>query len=206
MSARIAVYVYGTDLVSQAGVAAQLRGRPETYVVDEHAIDDAVVAVVVIDTIDEQLARIICGIQRDGCPRIVVVAASFADADLLVAIEAGAAGVVRRQDVTPEVLARVVVAVLRGDRLVAPPSITGKPVTTKPAAAAGQPRTRAAALAGREVQVLALLAEGLDTQEIADRLAYSERTIKGIIHGVTTRLHLRNRSHAVAFAIKSGVV
>lgn len=201
MSARIAVYVYGTDLVSQAGVAAQLRGRPETYVVDEHTIDDAVVAVVVVDTIDEQLVRIICGIQRDGCPRIVVVTAALVESDLLTAVEAGAVGVMRRQDITPEALARAVVAAARGDRLTAPPSMTS--TAAKPQAPT---ETRDAALAEREVQVLALLADGFDTQEIADRLAYSERTIKGIIHGFTTRLHLRNRSHAVAFAIKSGVV
>ena len=58
----------------------------------------------------------------------------------------------------------------------------------------------------RERSVLVLLAEGLDTTEIAQRLAYSERTIKNIIHDVITRLNLRNRSHAVAYAIKSGIV
>jgi DNA-binding NarL/FixJ family response regulator len=198
MSARIAVYVYGTDLVSQAGVAAQLRGRPETYVVDDQAIDDAAVAVVVVDRIDDQLLRIVHGIQRDGCPRVVLVAASFVEEDLLLAVEAGVAGVVRRQDVTPEALARAVVAAARGERLAAPRPLA--PVAGRDG------RRPATTLADREVQVLALLADGFDTQEIADRLAYSERTIKGIIHGVTTRLHLRNRSHAVAFAIKAGVV
>ena len=51
-----------------------------------------------------------------------------------------------------------------------------------------------------------LLADGLATSEISRQLAYSERTIKNIIHQVTTRLNLRNRSHAVAYAIKAGVV
>ena len=53
MSARIAVYVHGDDPISKAGVAAQLRGRPETYVVEVEAIDEAAVAVVVTDEIDE---------------------------------------------------------------------------------------------------------------------------------------------------------
>ena len=60
-----------------------------------------------------------------------------------------------------------------------------------------------AGLTERERDVLRLLADGLDTAEIAGQLAYSERTIKNIIHDLTTRLNLRNRSHAVAYAVKS---
>ncbi len=37
-------------------------------------------------------------------------------------------------------------------------------------------------------------------------MAYSERTIKNIIHEVTRRLNLRNRSHAVAYAVKAGLI
>ncbi|MFF7581273.1 LuxR family transcriptional regulator [Streptomyces sp. NPDC008061] len=59
---------------------------------------------------------------------------------------------------------------------------------------------------GREVEVLRLLAEGLDTTEIAAKLNYSERTIKNIIFAVTRRLNLRNRTHAVAYAMRIGAL
>lgn len=49
-------------------------------------------------------------------------------------------------------------------------------------------------------------AEGWDTATVANRLCYSERTVKGTLHGVTTRLQLRNRSHAVAYAIRHGLI
>jgi len=64
----------------------------------------------------------------------------------------------------------------------------------------------AAGLGTREVEVLRLLAEGLDTAEIAQAMNYSERTVKSIIHGVLTRCRLRNRAHAVAFALRSGAL
>jgi len=63
-----------------------------------------------------------------------------------------------------------------------------------------------AVLADREVEVLRLVAEGLDTAEIASRLSYSQRTIKTVLHDVTTRLQLRNRSHAVAYALREGLI
>ncbi|AGM05628.1 LuxR family transcriptional regulator [Amycolatopsis keratiniphila] len=63
-----------------------------------------------------------------------------------------------------------------------------------------------AALSSREIEVLRLMADGFDTQEIAAELAYSERTVKNVIYAVTDRLRLRNRSHAVAYAIREGVI
>ena len=63
-----------------------------------------------------------------------------------------------------------------------------------------------AGLNPREVKVLRLMSEGLDTAEIAQRLCYSQRTVKNIIYGVNNRLHLRNRPHAVAYAMRAGVI
>jgi DNA-binding NarL/FixJ family response regulator len=54
--------------------------------------------------------------------------------------------------------------------------------------------------------VLRLLADGCDTAEVGRRLFYSERTVKNIIHDVTSRLELRNRVHAVAYAIREGLI
>jgi DNA-binding CsgD family transcriptional regulator len=64
----------------------------------------------------------------------------------------------------------------------------------------------ASGLDAREVDVLRLIADGLDTAEIADRMKYSERTVKNILYAMMTRLNLRNRSHAVAYAMRSGII
>jgi DNA-binding NarL/FixJ family response regulator len=72
--------------------------------------------------------------------------------------------------------------------------------------AAGRSGPPSLGLATREVDVLRLVSEGLDTGEIAAKLSYSERTVKNVIHGLTTRLHLRNRAHAVAYALREGYI
>ena len=61
-------------------------------------------------------------------------------------------------------------------------------------------------LTEREIEVLKLLAEGLDTAEVGERLFLSDRTVKTIVHDVTSRLELRNRTHAVAHAIRLGLI
>ena len=61
-------------------------------------------------------------------------------------------------------------------------------------------------LTPRETEVLRLVAEGLDTSEIAARMCYSERTVKNVLHDLTTRLQLKNRTHAVAYAVREGLI
>jgi DNA-binding NarL/FixJ family response regulator len=208
MRGRIGVFVYGSDPISEAGVSSQLRGRPGLYVVEQRHIDEADVAVVVVDEIDDQAARTIRGIQRDQCPRIVVVAAEFDEAALLQAVESGASAVLRRHEATPERLSKAVELAARGEGTMAP-DLLGRLLQQMSRLQRDVLAPRGLSPLGmsdREVQVLRHLADGYDTAEIAEAMAYSERTIKNIIHEVTSRLQLRNRSHAVAYAMKSGII
>jgi len=65
---------------------------------------------------------------------------------------------------------------------------------------------RLSGISARETDVLRLIAQGLSTREIAKKLCYSERTVKSLLHDVTVRFELRNRSHAVAFAVREGLI
>ncbi|WP_245812378.1 helix-turn-helix transcriptional regulator [Actinophytocola xinjiangensis] len=59
-------------------------------------------------------------------------------------------------------------------------------------------------LTQRETDVLALIAEGFDTTEIAAKLSYSVRTVKAVLSSLMARHGLRHRAHAVAFAVRAG--
>ena len=61
-------------------------------------------------------------------------------------------------------------------------------------------------LTDREAEVLRLVADGYDTAEIATTLCYSQRTVKNVLHDMTARFNLRNRSHAVAYAVRQGLI
>ena len=208
MTGRIPIFVYARDPITQAGIAAALRGSAQLKVLDETGLDRAQVAVVAADEVDDETLRVIRAIQRSSSPRVLLVAARLDDGGLIAAVEAGACGLLRRSEATPETLVRAVVAAAQGDGMV-PPDLLGRLLSQMGSLqrhVLGPRGFTFSGLSERELGVLRLVADGLDTSEIAEQLSYSERTIKNIIHDITTRLHLRNRSHAVAFAMRHGLI
>src|SRR3954452_15426831 len=102
MNVRTPVFVYAADPVSQAGLEQILRTDAGLLVLPTGRIDEAAVAVIGVDDIDEDAVRAIAGVQRDGCPRVVVVAAQLDEHGVLAAGDAGALGMVRRGEATAE--------------------------------------------------------------------------------------------------------
>jgi DNA-binding NarL/FixJ family response regulator len=208
MSVRVPVYVYAADPVSGAGVASELRLRPDLLLVGESELDQAEVAVVVADNLDPGTIRTVRAIQRNGCPRVVMVVTHLDDAGLLAAVEAGACGILRRSEAVPERVAEAVLVAAKGDGSV-PPDLLGRLLDQMSRLQRQVLAPRGLSLSGfsdREVDILRLLADGWDTSAIAVKLSYSERTVKQVIHDITTRLQLRNRSHAVAYAVRQGLI
>lgn len=208
MSNRIRVFVYAHDPISQAGLASQLRSRPEVQVVEEADLDTAQVAVVVADEVTEETSRVVRAIQRNGIPRVVLVVTRLDDAGMVAGVEAGACGLLRRSDARPEALVAAIQGAANGDGAV-PADLLGRlleHVGRLQREVLSPSGMTLSGLTEREIEVLRLVSEGKDTAEIATELAYSERTIKNIIHDVTARLNLKNRSHAVAYAVRQGLI
>ncbi|MCU1693401.1 MAG: transcriptional regulator, LuxR family [Frankiales bacterium] len=205
---RVKVYVHARDPISEAGVASQLRPRPEVMVLSAEEAERAEVAVVVVDAVDEEAVRLLRVVQRKGIARTVLVASRLDDGDLVPAVEVGVLGLVRRSDATPERLVKVICSAAAGEGSV-PPDLLGRlldQVGTLQRQVLSPRGLTFTGLTTREIEVLRLIAEGNDTAEIATTLAYSERTVKNVLHDVTSRLYLRNRSHAVAYALRQGLI
>jgi DNA-binding NarL/FixJ family response regulator len=208
MSRPIATYVHGLDPISRAGVISQLRTRPELTIVDEMEVDEATVAVVVTDLLDDDTIRAMRALRRGDLPRLVLVATVLDESALVAAAEVGVGGLLRRVDATPDALVRTIRRVAAGDGEI-PPDLLGRVLDQLGRLQRQVLAPRGLTFAGltpRETEVLRLVADGFDTAEIAGRMCYSERTVKNVLHDLTTRLQLRNRSHAVAYAVREGLI
>lgn len=184
----VSVRVEAGDPLLRAGVENCLRGYDDLAVAGAGAA--ASVALIVVETLDDAAVRAVVAAARP----VLLVATVVDPAAGTRALRAGVAGVLRRKDASPERLRSALLAVADGYGTVPPDLLT--PVLT----------AAAPALDDREKAVLSLLAEGHETAEVAKRLAYSVRTVTGIVHGITRRLRLRNRAHAVAYALREGLI
>ncbi len=203
---RVSVTVLATDPISQQGVEACLRPRQEVRVLTEQ--ESADVLLVVVDEMDDVALRLLRSLARRPESTVVLVPTRIDDGGLVKAVEAGVVGVVRRCDGTADQLAEVIQAAANGEGRL-PGDLLGRLLVQvgRLQRQVLAPRGLSfAGLAQREIEVLRLVADGYDTAEIAGRLAYSERTVKNVLHDVTSRLQLRNRSQAVAYALREGLI
>ena len=135
--------------------------------------------------------------------RVMVCSSDCSDDSVLAAIRAGAVGYLGKDNLTPEVLGAAVTAAANGTGVVEQGLLGNLLRDVTPGA---PDRPAVARLTEREQQVLALIAAGHPTREVAQQLCYSERTVKNVLHDVVTKLNARSRSQAVAFAVREGLI
>jgi two-component system NarL family response regulator len=198
------------------GVADVIADQPDLVVVGE--TDDAEV---LVDTVTRSRADVVlldlgvrgggveaCALLRDAQPdvRVVVLAHADDDADLAGAVRAGARGYLLK-DTTPTELVEAVRTVASGSSLLSPAMASRLldefAVLVRRQDTSGE---GTAALSRRELEVLTLVAEGLNNRAIAERLYISENTVKNHIRNIHEKLQVHSRMEAVVRAVRDGVL
>jgi NarL family two-component system response regulator LiaR len=142
------------------------------------------------------------GLIREKCPQIQVIAlTSFKEKDLVEgALKAGAIGYLLK-----DVSAGELVNAIRS-------AVAGKPTLSPEAAQVLIQATRAPAdqpgfdLTEREREVLELMVEGLNNNQIAERLVVSISTAKFHVSSILSKLGVASRTEAVSMALQRGLV
>jgi DNA-binding NarL/FixJ family response regulator len=197
------------------GVVTQLRSRPEVTITG--ASRRPAVLIAVVDRTDDPTLRWLRSRHAGTGLPIVLVVAQVDPGPLVGLVELGVCAVLSRVEATAERLVRAIrlAAAGRGDL---PPALVrhlldhagsrvehpGQRGTRRSARPPCGGMSRGGSLSPREREVLRLMADGMSTREVAARLAYSERTIKFVVQDLMLRLNVRNRTQAVAMAVRNG--
>ena len=194
--------------VVRAGLRAVLESEPDLVVVDDVATAEAAIARARTGDIDVVLMDLQFGTGMDGIaatgsistltapPRVVVLTTYDTEADIIAAVEAGAAGYLLK-DAPPEELIAAVRAAAAGQSALAP-AVTGRLMDRM--------RAPATSLSGRESEVLTLVADGLSNEQIAEQLFVSQATIKSHLVHIFAKLDADSRTAAVASAVRRGLI
>lgn len=204
---RVSVAVHGEDVVTCAGVTDLLRRRAEFDLVDARKAA-AEVTVMVLDRLDDEGEQVLRALRADRATRIVLLVRRIEAPRLTTAIECGVAGLLLRAEANADSLSRAVHAAASGKG-----SMSGDLLSRlfeqvgrlQRQADTGQ-TVSVSYLTSREQDVLRLVADGFDTTEVAAKLSYSERTVKKCLYELNCRLQLRNRAHAVGYAMRHGLI
>ncbi|NMC55267.1 MAG: response regulator transcription factor [Chloroflexi bacterium] len=142
---------------------------------------------------------------RKVSPRsqVIVLTSYHEDTHIFPAIKAGALSYLLK-DVEPGELADAVRAAARGDAVIHPRVATR--VMQELRKDPDREMNPYATLSEREQEVLKLIAEGLSNAAIAERLVLSEKTVKGHVSNILSKLHLADRTQAAVFAWREGIV
>ena len=201
----------------RAGVASVIDGEADMAVVGQFADAEEAIR----RCIDDPPHVVLMDLRMPGTPglqatamlheqapdvNVLVLTVSEQAKDLHDALRFGAQGYILK-GATPEELVQAVRQVHQGWAVVSP-AMAGKllgdfadePVDDgRPSRGAPQIDD----LSARELDVLKLLAEGLSNREIADGLIVAENTVKSHMRSILTKLHLKNRTQAAAYARRS---
>ena len=149
-----------------------------------------------------------CRAMKEAAPsaKIVILTISDEEEDLFEAIRAGASGYLLK-DIPLDEVADTVRAVHGGQSLINP-SMAGKLLTEFATLAKRDDDTDRAQevpaprLTEREMQVLKLVARGMNNRDIAKELFISENTVKNHVRNILEKLHLHSRMEAVVYAMR----
>jgi DNA-binding NarL/FixJ family response regulator len=118
-------------------------------------------------------------------------------------LQAGGRGYILK-DADPETMLRAIRAVAHGESLLG--TTVAQKVMRQFSALPGKQTSLFDDLTPRELEVLKLIAEGLSNKEIAEELTISEKTVKNHINNIFSKLHVNDRSQAMLYAIRKGLV
>ncbi len=191
------------DVVGEAGsgaeaVAQYLALRPDVILMDLRMPDGDGVEAIGRIMADGAGAGVAAAVGTGaGVPRIIVLTTYDTDADILRAVEAGAAGYLLKDAPTAD-LVRAIRAAARGETVLAP--VVARRLVSR----VRGPRPEA--LSARETEVLALVSRGLTNAQIGRTLYVSEATIKTHLMRACSKLGVTGRTAAVIKAMETGAL
>jgi DNA-binding NarL/FixJ family response regulator len=124
---------------------------------------------------------------------------------VLQAMRAGARGYLLKSAQTQEVLSAI--RTVKAGGVLIEPTIAGTVVTEyRRLSQSAEPAQGLNMLTEREIEIIRYVAAGMNNREIANKLAYSEKTVKNYLSNIFSKLGIRDRTQAAIYGLRQGLI
>jgi NarL family two-component system response regulator LiaR len=214
MTEQITIIIADDHAIVRQGVRSFLEIQPDLAVVGEADSGEATVRIateLVPDVVLMDLAMPgIGGVEatrrvKQVSPhtQVIILTSYHEDEYIFPALRAGALSYVLK-DLNPDELAETVRKAAKGESVLHP-RVAARVVQEIRGAKRDTPNLFLE-LSDRELEVLRLIADGLPNAAIAEKLVISEKTVKGHVSNILSKLHMIDRTQAAVFAWQQGLV
>jgi len=215
MNEPITILIVDDHQVVRQGVRAFLDTQSDLSVVGEAGSGDEAIQLASQHVPDVILMDLVMPGDVDGVeatrqvkntsPRtqVVILTSYHEDKHIFPAIRAGALSYVLK-DISPADLAGVVRKAAQGEAVLHP-RVAAR-LIQEVQGRRGVETNPFTELSNREMEVLRLIADGMSNAKIAGQLVISEKTVKGHVSNILSKLHLADRTEAAVYAWREGIV
>jgi len=214
MTEKITIIIADDHALVRQGVRTFLDVQPDLVVIGEANSGESAVRMVAELIPDVLLMDLVMpgigGVEatrqvKQASPhtQVIVLTSYHEDEYIFPALRAGALSYVLK-DVSPDELAETVRKAAAGESVLHP-RVASRVVQEIRGAKRDTPNLFIE-LSDRELEVLRLIADGLSNAAIADKLVISEKTVKGHVSNILSKLHMFDRTQAAVFAWQQGLM
>jgi DNA-binding NarL/FixJ family response regulator len=215
MNSSIRVVIVDDHPIVRAGMRAVLQSAPDISVVGEGAcgedalrlVEELRPDVLVLDVNLPGLNGVETSrrLHRQNTSVAILILTVHDDSETIFGLlEAGATSYVLKVDAL-ETLAMAVRAAAKGESWLSP-AVAGKVVHRLAGSSAPHQPEPSFPLTAREIEVLRLLAHGLDNDTIAERLVLTKRTVQNHVSAIYSKLEVETRAEAILYAIQHAII
>jgi len=216
MTNPITIVLADDHAIVRQSLAALLRTHPGLVVVgDAGTTDEAILLAIrhqpTVAVLDIDIPGVECfeaaRTIKSRCSRtgILFLSAFSHDRYIDAALNVGALGYVTKSE-TPEAVVAAIRAIAACESSSSPEIQSRIVISREGVRLANEPRSRAATLTAREVEVLRYIARGMSKKEIAQTMHLSVKTVENHATNVMTRLAIHDRVELARYAIREGLV
>ncbi|MGW1506719.1 helix-turn-helix transcriptional regulator [Streptomyces mirabilis] len=205
---KVRVAIHADDPIDRAGLSGYVRQDHRLLEVDYAGVEKNDIFVVSVKSVDTFTVETLRSLPNEYTAKFLLIVKNGWNVDTSTAIAGGVRGALRYANCFPDTLSRALLTIDAGGEVIpeSPKDMFAEKAQWNRRSTDGDESRTTCGLTIQEIDVLQLAAYGLNYSEIAAKMSCSLSAVERILSGIMDHLNVRNDAHAVACAMRAGVI